>query len=82
MFGVKLNVGLELLLPLPLPPTPLVARPEDGADRPVIDAAPTALLSGNFCGQMAANLLAKRMPRQCVGVTGGMNRREPVGGVA
>ena len=39
-------------------------------------------VSGSFCGQTAANLLARRMPRQWVGVTGGMKRKEPTGGVA
>ena len=36
----------------------------------------------SFWGQTGVCRLASRTPRQCVGVTGGMNLRPPVGGVA
>lgn len=36
----------------------------------------------SFCGQTGENLLAIFVPRQWVGVTGGINRKDPTGGVA
>jgi hypothetical protein len=38
--------------------------------------------NGILCGQTGDNLLAKRVPFQWVGVTGGINLKEPMGGVA
>jgi hypothetical protein len=37
---------------------------------------------GIRCGQTGDSLLAKRVPLQWVGVTGGINLKEPMGGVA
>ncbi|KAH9415633.1 hypothetical protein DERP_000121 [Dermatophagoides pteronyssinus] len=37
---------------------------------------------GIRCGQSDCNSVAKRIPRQWVGVTGGIKRKAPVGGDA